>query len=178
MMWTLFTASLLERPTIYDFIPKEELSQDSLTDSRVQKLLDHKLLESWIVQAEEIRPIMEEIQNTEESPILVSEAQKTARIEEIKEKAVTDLYPEPKRDLIKHRLEETAYVFFKLGEDEYARLSLTAALSLDKEDSILGVNPFLKAFVERSLNLYLRGIKGMEKEKDDEDTPSSKLILP
>lgn len=170
--------SLLERPIIYDFIPVEELSQESLTHSRVQKLLNHKLLETWIVQPEEIGPIMEEIQKTEESPILISEAQKTARIEEIKEKAVIDLYPKPKRDLIKHRLEETAYVFFKLGEDEYARLSLTVALSLDKEDSLLGVNPFLKTFVERTLNLYLKGIKGMEKEKDDDKTSPSKLILP
>ena len=171
-------ASLLERPRIYDLIPEEDLSQESLTDSRIQKLLNQKLLESWVVQPEEIRPILEEIQKTEESPILISEVQKTARIEEIKEKAIADLYPEPKRDLLKNRLEETAYVFTQLGEDEYARLSLAAALSLDKEDSILGVNPFLKAFVERSLNLYLRGIKGMEKEKDEEKTPSSKLILP
>ena len=171
--------SLLERPIIYDFIPVEELSQESLTESRIQKLLNHKLLESWIVQPEDIGPIMEEIRKTEESPILISGAQKTGRIEEIKEKAIADLYPEPKRALLKNRLEETAYVFFKLGEEEYARLSLTAALSLDKGDSILGVNPFLKAFVEKSLNLYLRGIKEMEQPKEGtKEDSSSKLILP
>ena len=170
--------SLLERPVIYDHIPEENISQESLTDSRIQKLLNHKLLESWIVQPDEIRPIMEELRKTEESPILIPGAQKTGRIEEIKEKAIADLYPEPKRNLLKNRLEETAYVFFKLGEDEYARLSLAAALSLDKKDSILGVNPFLKAFVERTLNLYLKGIKGREEGKDEEETQSPKLIIP
>ena len=171
--------SLLQRPMIYDFIPEEDISQKSLTDSRIQKLLNHKLLESWIVQPDEISPIMEEIRKTEESPILISGVQKTGRIEEIKEKAIADLYPESKRTLLKNRLEETAYVFFKLGEEEYARLSLTAAVSLDKKDSILGVNPFLKAFVERTLNLYLKGVKDMERPEEGtkEDSPS-KLILP
>ena len=171
--------ALLEQSIIYDFIPEEDLSQDILTDSRIQKLLNHKLLESWIVQPEEIRPIMEEIRKTEESPILISGAQKTGRIEEIKEKAVADLYPESKRTLLKNRLEETAYVFFKLGEEEYARFCLTAALSFDKKDSILGVNPFLKAFVERTLSLYLRGNKDMEQPKEGtKENSSSKLILP
>jgi hypothetical protein len=171
--------ALLERPVIYDFIPEENISHESLTDSRIQKLLDHKLLESWIVQPEEIEPIMEEIRKTEESPILISEAQKTERIEEIKEKAVSDLYSEPKRDRLKNRLEETAYVFFKLGEEEYARLSLAAALSLDRKDSILGVNHFLKAFLDRTLDLYFKGIKGMEQPKEGtKEDSSSKLILP
>lgn len=170
-------ASLLERPLIYDFIPEENLSQDTLTDSPIRKLLNHKLLESWVVQPEEIRPLMEEIQKTEESPIFISEAQKTDRLDEIKEKAVTELYPESKRALLKHRLEETAYVFFKLGEEDYARLSLLAALSLDKTDSILGVNPFLKTLVERTLDLYFKSIKEMERPEGTEEDPSPKIIL-
>ncbi len=169
--------SLLERPAIYDLIPPEE--PDSLTDSRIQKLLNHKLLASWVVQPEEIRPLMEEIQKTEESPILISEAQKINRLNEIKENAVAELYPESKRTLLKNRLEETAYVFFKLGEEEYARLSLTAALSLDKKDSILGVNPFLKTLVQRTLDLYFEGMKEMEQPKEgSEEDSSPKLILP
>lgn len=120
---------------------------------------------------------MEEIQKTEESPIFISEAQKTDRLDEIKEKAVTELYPESKRALLKYRLEETAYVFFKLGEEDYARLSLLAALSLDKTDSILGVNPFLKTLVERTLDLYFKSIKEMERPEGTEEDPSPKIIL-
>ena len=171
--------SLLERPAIYEFIPPEELSQESFTDSRIQKLLNHKLLESWIVQPEDIRPLMEELQKTEESPIFLSEMQKSERINEITEKALDELYPESKRALLKNRLEETAYVFFKLEEEEYARLSLAAALSLDKKDSILGVNPFLKTLLQRTLDLYFKSIKEMEQPKEEtEEDSSPKLILP
>jgi hypothetical protein len=169
--------SLLERPVIYDFIPLED--PDSLTDSRIQKLLNHKLLETWVVPPEEIRPLMEDIQKTEESPIFISEAQKSERINEITEKALDELYPESKRALLKNRLEETAYVFFKLEDEEYARLSLAAALSLDKKDSILGVNPFLKALVERTLEIYFESAEEMDQlEGETEEDASPKLILP
>lgn len=171
-------ATLLERPIIHDFIPEEKFSQDALTDSPIRKLLNHKLLGTWVVQPEEIRPLMEEIQKTDESPIFISELQKTERINEIKEKAVTELYSESKRDLVKNRLEETAFVFFKLGEEEFARLSLAAAHSLDKKDSIIGVNPFLKALLERTLDLYSQGMAEMEQPEDEEEDTAPKLILP
>ena len=168
----------MDRPPIYDFIPEENLSQDTLTDSPLQKLLNHELLRSWVVQPEEIRPLMEEIQKTKESPIYLSELQKTERINEIKEKAVTELYPESKRDLLKNRLEETAFVFFQLGEEEFARLALVAAHSLNKKDSLFGVNPFLKAIVERTLDLYFQGTEEMEGPEGEEEDTAPKLILP
>jgi hypothetical protein len=169
--------SPLERPFIYDFLPSEE--PDSLTDSRIQKLLSHKLLETWVVPPEEIRPLMEEITKTEESPLVMSEVQKTNRLDEIKDKALDDLYPDEKRALLKARLEEMSFVFYKLGEEEYARLSLAAALSLAEKDTMLRVNPFLKALLHRTLDLYFKSIKEMKQpEKEAEQEDSSKLILP
>jgi len=169
--------SLLERPAIYDFISSED--PDSLTDSRIKKLLNHKILETWVVPPEEIRPLMEEIQKTEESPIFLSQTQKFDRVNEIIEKALDKLYPESKRALLKNRLEETAYVFFKLEDEEYARLSLAAARSIEKKDSILGVNPFLKALLQRTLDLYFKSIKEMEQPKEgSEEDASPTLILP
>jgi hypothetical protein len=169
--------SLLERPAIYDFISSED--PDILTDSRIKKLLNHKILETWVVPPEEIRPLMEEIQKTEESPIFISQTQKFDRVNEIIEKALDKLYPESKRALLKNRLEETAYVFFKLEDEEYARLSLAAARSIEKKDSILGVNPFLKALLQRTLDLYFKSIKEMEQPKEgSEEDASPTLILP
>ena len=91
---------------------------------------------------------------------------------------MTELYPESKRDLLKNRLEETAFFFFKLGEEDFARLSLAAAHSLDKKDSIIGVNPFLKALVERTLELYFLGMEEMEQPEGKEEETAPKLILP
>ena len=168
----------LEKPPIYDYISADSLSIESLTDSQVKKLINHELMESWIIDPEASKPVIEEIVKTEESQILVTENQKLERIEEIKEKALITIFDDDKKACIKSRLEEMAFIFYKLDSEDYARLSLTAALSLEDQESLFYSSPFLKAYLERSLDYYLH-----EEEEDNEsnlidDESSSKIILP
>jgi len=168
----------LEKSPVFDYITAETLSLDSLTDSQVEKLLNHELMESWIIDPEALKPVIEEIVKTEESRILVTENQKSERIEEIKEKALITIFNDDKKANIKNRLEEMAFIFYKLDSEDYARLSLTAALSLEDQDSLFYSSPFLKAYLERSLDYYLH-----EEEKDNEldlieNDSSSNIILP
>ena len=176
--WILENISLLDQSIIYDFIPPESVSNEILTDSRIDKLLGHELMESWIIKPEEIKPLFEKIVEVEESRILVSEAQKLDRVKEIKDQSLNQLFPDPKRSIIKERLEEMAYIFLKMGEEEYTRLCLISASSLDAKDSILSINPFLKAIVEQSLDYYQKASREADESGDmDEDSPSS-LIIP
>jgi len=176
--WILENVSLLERSVIYDFIPFESVSREILTPSQIDQLLGHELMKSWIIDPNNLKPLMDEIQKVEESPIFISEEQKTNRINEVKESGIAKLYPDSKRLLLKNRLEEVAHVFFKSEEEANARLCLAAALSLDEKDSFLGVNPFLKAMVERSLDFCREAIKGTGESTDPEDVSSSGIILP
>ena len=175
--WLVENVPFLERPAIYDLVPPETISSEVLTGSLIRKLLEHPLMETWIVDPETIKPLVGEIIKAEESRILISEAQKTSRINELKETGVAGIYSGEKKVLLKSRLEEMAYVFFKLKEETHARLSLLAALSLDQKDSPLRANPFLTAMVDRSLAYYLNGAGGKEGGKS-EGVPSSRLILP
>ena len=173
----LENVSLLDRPVIYDFIPFDTVSEKTLTDSQIDKLLGHKLMESWIIDADQIKPLADEISEAEKSPIIVSGGQSANRIDEIKQKGITELYQDPKRLLLKNRLEEMAYVFLKLDEEEYSHLSLAAAFSLDEKDSFMKVNPFLTAMVERSLNYYTQMAKEIAKSEGLEEDSSSSIVI-
>jgi hypothetical protein len=167
-----------EKSPIFDYISSETLSIESLTDSQVEKLFNHELMESWIIDPEALKPVIEEIVKTDESRILVTDSQKSERIEEIKEKALITLFDDDKKDRIKKRLEEMAFIFYKLDSEDYASLSLTAALSLEDQDSLFYSSPFLKTYLERSLDYYLH-----EQEEDNEsnfkdDESSSNIIIP
>jgi hypothetical protein len=175
--WLTENVPLLDRPAIYDLVPPESISSEVLTESQIRKLFEHPLMETWIIDPETIKPLVGELIKAEESRLFISEAQKTSRINEIKETGAAEIYSAERRVLLKGRLEEMAYVFFKLKEDNHARLSLSAASSLDRKDSLLRTNPLLKAMVDRSLAYYLSAAGGKEGGKS-ESASSSRLILP
>lgn len=175
--WILENTSFLERPAVYDLIPPEIISGEDLTDSQAEKLLGHELMNTWIIAPEKIQPLLEEIAKVEESPILVSEGQKVNRIEEIKEKAIAKLYPDSKRQLFRDRLEETAYLFLRLNNEEYARLCLSAASCVVEEISHVRPGQFLKALTERSIDYYIGVIKeGAKPEEQEKSSPSGIII--
>ncbi|MBN2122653.1 MAG: hypothetical protein JW821_00030 [Deltaproteobacteria bacterium] len=161
----------LDRPVILQFLSTEGVSPELLTPSRIDRLIGHRLMESWIVPSDQIRPLLEELAGAEQSPILISPEQKADRINDIKQSAIATVYPEAKRALLKARLEETAYMFLKLEGEDDARACLAAALSMDRKDSALRVNPFLAALLQRSLDFYMGGA-------DAGKSPPSSILLP
>ncbi|MBN1848356.1 MAG: hypothetical protein JW932_07210 [Deltaproteobacteria bacterium] len=175
--WVLEHGPMLDHPIIHEFIPPESLSKEVLTESMIDKLLDHEFMQSWLEEPEKIVPILEEISSVNESLILVNGIQKNERIREIKEKAVETLYPETRRSVMKENLEEMAYLFYKLGQEEFARWSVLAASSMVKCSSLM-VNLFLMALVDRSVEYYTMQMDALtESEKAGHDD-SSGLILP
>lgn len=180
--WLLENVQLLEKPAIYDHLTLDNITKDILTDSQINKLLAHRLLQSWIIDPDKIATILEDIKNAKESPILVSEEQKASRISEIKESAVSEIYSDSERARLKGRLEEMAYIFLKSDEEEYANLALAATLSLEEKDSILAVNPFLMALLDRTLDLYAQATEHAGPpdavEPDEGDDEPSSIIIP
>ena len=81
-------------------------------------------MQEWIIDPEKMRPVMEDIQKARETRILISEAQKTEQISEVKKKATHEIYSDEQCLRMKGRLEEMGYVFFKLDEREMASFCL------------------------------------------------------
>jgi len=177
--WMLKNVSFLEKAAIFDFISPDSISEEALTASQIDRLLGHELMENWIIGPEKMRPVMEDIQKTRESRILVSEAQKREQISEVKKKAIHEIYSEEQCLRMKGRLEEMCYVFFKLDEREMASLCLAAARSVAAEDPPSWINPFLAAMMEHSLAFYEKVVGEMGKSPDGvEDNSSSRIVIP
>jgi hypothetical protein len=149
--WLIKNADLLDRPAVSEFIALDSITPGMLTQTELQRLLSHELMLSWAVAPERLAILMEEITRAEKSPIFISEAQRREHILKIKEEGVTKIFDDKERRILRERLQETAYVFFKIGDEPLARLCLTASLCIDQKDSLLKMNPLLSALVDRSL---------------------------
>ena len=176
--WLLENVSLLDRPIIYDSLPKGSVPEGIVTGSQLEKLFQHSLFEFWVDDFESLEPFMEDILKLEDSPILINDAQKADRAGEIKKKGIEKLFPVSRRALLKNRLEEMAYLFFKLEDEESSRLALAAALTAEQEDTILGSNQVIEFLFDRSLNFYMDAAKKDAEEADSEDDAPSSIILP
>ena len=176
--WILDNVPLLDRSVVYDFIPPENVSEKILTDSQITKLFEHPLMASWIIDPEEIKPLVEKISEVRESRILVSEPQKLERINEVKTQRVAELFPDSRRSIIKNRLEEMAYVLFKQAEEEHALICLAAANTFNQKDSPLQVNPFLKFMLDRTLAFYADVAEDAAKSEEAKEDTSPLIIKP
>jgi hypothetical protein len=166
--WLREHTSRMERPEVYHFLPPETVSSDLPTESQLQRLFAHELMASWVIDLKSLRPLIEEIGKAEESRIFISEGQRLEHIHRIKHEGITKLFSETRRQSVKYRLEEMAYVFFRSAEESLARLCLAAAFSLAEKESPIRVNPFLKLLIDRSLAYYLKSSKGLEKASDQQ----------
>lgn len=168
----------LEDPAIYQSLPISEVHGDALSPGQIDRLLEHPLLAEWVAAPQKLPSLVEEIKALEESPLLLSEHQKLQRIEEIKDKWTRESYTASERSIMKGRLEETAYILFHRKEEEYARLCITASRSLDLPESPIGTNSFLRALLNRSLDLYFNAEPSEEDMSAEDGGGSASLLLP
>jgi hypothetical protein len=174
----LKNGTLLERSPIYDLVPVPSAPGESLTASRLEKLFGHDIMETWLIDPDEIEPLLVELEESEGGPLLLSEAQERGRIQSIKERWAQKAFPESKLEILKHRLEEMAYVFHKRDEPEFAGIALSAALLALEKTPLQGINPLVAFLLERSIAFYEKLRRDMEGEDHIAKATSRSLILP
>lgn len=159
-----------ERPLIYAYLRKDEIEGDERWLTRGGDLLKDELYVPWRIEEDEIRPYADALGEAQESKLFLNQAQKEARFQEIYLKAMTELFSEEKRSLYKRRLEETAYIVYKLGKEEEAKISLSVAVDLEKPLNPFQPNPFLFQLVVKSIHTALT-------EAQEKRAKESSLIL-
>jgi hypothetical protein len=140
-----------ERPLIYSYLPPGEAAEEDWRLQRGGDLLKADLFSSWKIEEDLIRPYADEVSEAEESKIVLHRTQKEARFQGIYQKALSDLFSGERKFLYERRLEEMAYLLFKLGREEEAKISLAVALDLEKPLNLIQPNPFLFQLVVQSI---------------------------
>lgn len=139
------------KPLIYSTLQADEIAGDDRMLMKGGDLLKADVFYSWRIEEEQIRPYADEVWEAEQSKIVLNQAQKEVRFQGIYQKALTELFSEERKFLYQRRLEEMAYVLLKLGRDEEAKISLSAAMDLEKPLNPIQPNPFLFQLVVKSI---------------------------
>jgi hypothetical protein len=172
--WLLENAHPLVTPAIYEIIPEASFHGEPFTHSKLERLFEHELMEPWLIEPHALEPMVKEMTGVEDSPIVLSEIQKSERIRQMKEKWIHELFPPWKRLTLKRRLEEMAYVFVKIGDEEYARLCLMAAGTVESEHSTLRQNFFLEFLLDCNIDYY----ESLSDSETQEEGPAIKKEIP
>ncbi len=158
------------KPLIYSYLQADDIAGDDRLLRKGADLLKTDVFSSWSVEEEEIRPYADEVWEAEESKIVLNPGQKELRLQAIYQRALTELFSGESRFLYQRRLEEMAYVLFKLGKGEEARISLSIAMDLEKPLNPIQPNPFL-------FQLVIKSIFGLLAEAKEKKAKEVSLIV-
>jgi hypothetical protein len=139
------------RALIYSYLRADEIGEDDRMLRKGGDLLKVDIFSSWRIEEEQIRPYADEVWEAEESKIVLNPTQKEARLQGIYQKALSELFSGERRFLYQRRLEEMAYVLFKLGKEEEAKISLAVAMDLEKPLNPIQPDPFVFQLVVKSI---------------------------
>ncbi len=144
------------KPIIYEYVKEEEIHAHPELLDRAPGLFENPLFSDWYLEEAQSGKYLGLLQDASASPLVLSPYQQESRMADIYVQAVQELFPAEMRGRYRRRLEEMAYILWKKGEENEARVSLAAALALGGEARILAPHPFLLELVKRSLGALLR----------------------
>jgi hypothetical protein len=153
------------KPLAYSYLQADDIAGDDRLLRRGGDLLKADIFSSWRIEAEQIQPYADEVREAEESKIVLNPGQKEVRFQAIYQRALTELFSGERKFLYQRRLEEMAYVLFKLGREEEAKISLSVAMDLEKPLNPIQPNPFLFQLVIKSIFTLLT--EAREKKSKD-----------
>lgn len=133
---------------------------------RAAELIQEGRIGPWPPGREVLGPLLERIRTAMDSPLVVSGATRQGRLDDLLSEAVGEIFDAEGVELAAHRLRESAYVFWRQGEEDVARACLAAAASLGEGD--LGSNPVARALLEVPLRPAL---EALARETPREEVP-------
>jgi len=147
-------------PLIYQHIREEAVKDDPRLLKESGALHRIAPFSSWFLPPEAVRKYAEAIKEAETSHLVLTPQQKEARLRSLYREALDELFPEAQRLLWKRRLEEMAYILWKMGKEREARMAVSAAIDLKAPFSTITPNPFAWNLLLKSIYALLEGERG------------------
>jgi len=144
-----------EQPLIYAFLSLSEVTEDDRWLKKGEDLLKEEPFVTWNIEEGLLQPYADTLVEAQGSKLFLNQGQKEARFQEVYLKALSEIFPEERRTLYGRRLEETAYILYRLGKEERAKIALATAADLRKPPNPFQPNPFLFQLVMRSIQALL-----------------------
>ena len=148
---------------------------DDPADSELQRaveLVKQGRVGPWPPSQDALASLAERLENTISSPLIVSGATRREQIDAVFAKFFEETHTDEDAARGAHRFRESAYVFWKRGDEEAARSCLAAALAF--ESSPIGENPVARAMLEIPLASVLEKFDPENEEPEE----SSLLVRP
>jgi hypothetical protein len=155
-----------ERAIIYAVLSAADWQEASAYGDHAADLLALPEFAGWTLPATIVQKYADQLQEIEDSQIIVSPTLQQERINEVYARATEEALGERSRRLMRLRLEEMAYYLWRTERRREALWAVAAAQSLQEENpDRLRRNPFAGALLERSL-------------ESAKARPSSRIIQP
>jgi hypothetical protein len=140
------------------------------------RLIAEGVIGPWPPSREVFTSLVEKLRTVQESPLVVSEATKREQITKLVDETATDLYGGGAAAVAASRLREMAFVFWRAGDEERARVCLAGAASF--EGDAPGESPVARAFVERWFAPMLGAAGGDDAKPPAAEDESPLLVRP
>jgi hypothetical protein len=114
------------------------------------KLVSEGRLGPWPPAPAVVTPVVERFRTALDSPLVVSGATRREQVGRLVEEAAAEVFGDDARAVAAHRFRESAWCFWRRGEESEARACVAAARAFEERPA--AENPVARAFVE----LWLR----------------------
>jgi hypothetical protein len=140
-------------PPIYAHLPADALAADRTLLDGAAELLGTPELGGWFLDPPSIQTEALELLQARESRLVVSDQIKAEREAAIVDRVIDSRFGPEARQRWQRRLEETAFVFWETGRPAEARRAAATAVALADGERLARHIPFVRALVERSLEI-------------------------
>jgi hypothetical protein len=140
-------------PPAYGRIPADAVRADPGLVERSAALLAVPELAGWFLDPLAVQTEALELLQAKESRLVVTDQVKEERRAALLDRVIETQFDAAARRLWQRRLEEEAWVFLETGRPDEARQALAVALALADDDLPARRIPFVRALVERSLEV-------------------------
>jgi hypothetical protein len=157
---------VFDQAIIYSALSEDDLREAQAYTDHAADLLDLPEFAGWTLPASVIQKYGDMLRDIDDSSIVVSDAVKQDRVNEIYARATEEILSVKTRNIMRLRLEEMAYYLLQTERRLEALWAVAAAQSLSVDDPVrLRRHPFIGALLDRSL----------QRAKEQ---PSRRIVLP